>query len=389
MTSSSRKLKIVYTVPMFSQECEGSYGRFHDVIHTLQQMDDPLWEYTIVPLRRYYGKPSPNVLFQNGNKPFRLVNYLRNVARASREADIVHIVQGDFPYSLLMPLMVSNRAPLVVGPNVTVGVDVERTAKLSRKLTNPGTKLQYRLKVARPYRNKWVFNRYSPISLFYKRFVTFIGYRHDVIHYGGVKSKKVVVLPSGVRTDIFNPEGERVTRDTPLLVLYIGDGRRTYEKGADIFLKGLQYLKQKEFPFRALIIGRETPELEQLIRHSGLIDQVEPIGFVPRAALAPFYRGADVHVCSSRYETDGNTAMESISCGTPVIRTERVGLTGLSKMLEFEVGNTQQLGERLVEVYQNKEYYKKLALEEQGQWDIKFVIQKFYEVYQEVLREKI
>jgi hypothetical protein len=67
MASFSRKLRVLYLIPAFSQKCKGTYARFHDVIHTLQKMDDPPWGYTIVPMRRYYREPSPHVLFQDGS----------------------------------------------------------------------------------------------------------------------------------------------------------------------------------------------------------------------------------------------------------------------------------------------------------------------------------
>lgn len=104
---------------MFSQECVGNYARFHDVIHTLQRMDDPPWDYTVVPLRRYYGEPSHHVLFQNGSAPLRLINYLHNLAYASREADVVHVVQGDLISSLPPLVLVPPDKQLVAGPNVT------------------------------------------------------------------------------------------------------------------------------------------------------------------------------------------------------------------------------------------------------------------------------
>lgn len=363
------------------------YARFHDVIHTLQRMDDPPWEYTIVPLRRYYGKPSPNVLFQNGSAVFRLMNYLRNVSRASREADIVHVVQGDFPYSLLVPLVVKRGIPLVAGPNVTSGADLEHTARVSRRFRNRRKEAVHRLRLAKPYQNRLVFDRRSPASCFYKRVFVFVGYRPFAVAAGGMAEKKIEVLPSGVRTDIFSPVGERVTRKTEYLILYVGDGRRVYLKGYDVFLKALEYMKRKNVSFHAIEIGKRTPKSEQVRRKFSLERDIETAGFIARGSLSPFYRGADVFVCSSRHETDGTTSTEALACGTPVIRTERIGLTGISKLLAFEMGNAKQLCERLIEVHRNKEQYTTLARQESSQWDIEFVIRKLHKTYREVLSE--
>ncbi len=121
----SRKLKIVYAIPLYSQHSIGMYARFHDIIHTLQKMADPLWNFTIVPIRRYMGDPSPQVLFRDGRSLYRLVNHLQNIAKASRQADIVHIVEGQFPYSLFIQMLIPGHIPLVAGPNVALGINSE------------------------------------------------------------------------------------------------------------------------------------------------------------------------------------------------------------------------------------------------------------------------
>ena len=42
-------------------------------------------------------------------------------------------------------------------------------------------------------------------------------------------------------------------------------------------------------------------------------------GFVTHSALARYYRAADVHASASLMETLGNTVLESVACGTPVL----------------------------------------------------------------------
>ncbi|MGC9357703.1 MAG: glycosyltransferase family 4 protein, partial [Anaerolineae bacterium] len=319
-------MKVAYTIPMFSQECTGMYARFHDVIHTLQAMDDPPWDYVIVPLRRYYGKPSPKVLFQPGRASARFLNYLQNVARASREADIVHIIQGDFPYSMLVPFIIRKPKPIVAGPNVIrVGINPEWIIHKQGEFDSRYQEILVRLGLSIHSWNRLVFHRKSPFSAYFERILVFKGYYPLGLELGGMEQRKLEVLPSGVRTDIFQPAGEKIDFPSDFSILYVGDARRLYLKGFDIFVAAMSGLRDKGVPFRAYVLGRTNTETEKLIEDHGLSEQVELLGTVPRARLGAYYRGADVYVCPSRYEADSTTATESLACGTPVIGTDIPG----------------------------------------------------------------
>jgi glycosyltransferase involved in cell wall biosynthesis len=380
MAKSSRRLKIVYTIPVFSQECEGIYARFHDVIHTLQKMHDPPWEYTIVPMRRYYGGPSSRVLFQDGRASFRLMNYLRNVGLASRKADVVHVVEGQFPYSLLVPFVVKSGVPLVAGPNVALGIDRDLRVQYWGEFRSRHHELSFRLSSIYS-QNKLVFHRCSPISWRYKRVFMFKGYASLAVQVGGVAEEKLVCMPTGVRTDIFRPTGESMAFPTDFAILYSGDARRMHIKGFDVFLASLKHLKERGVQFQAYILGKTDPESERLVREHGLADEVNVTGFVPRARMASYYRGADAYVCSSRYEADSTTAVEALACGTPVVGTD---VPGIEKTLSFKMEDGEDLAEKLIDVYENKDSYKSQLRGQSNQWDIRTVIEKWQEVYHRV-----
>jgi glycosyltransferase involved in cell wall biosynthesis len=341
-------------------------------------MDDPAWEYMIVPLRRYYGKPSPNVLFQNGGAPFRLTNFLRNVIKASRDAQIVHVVQGDFPYSLLVPLIVKGDVPIVAGPNVIrVGTDPEWVIHTQGGFKSRRQELAIRFGFSIHFWNRLAFHHKSPFCRFERIFV-FRGYRSLGIRLGGMDEQRLEILPSGVRMDIFQPIGERISYPTDFAILYVGDARRMYLKGFDIFLASLKGLKERGIQFRGYVLGSTDARTEQMAREHGLDGRIELIGTVPRARLAPYYRGADVYVCPSRHEADSTTAAEALACGTPVIGTD---IPGINKTLSFQLGNGRDLTEKLIEVYENKRSYKLQVQRQSSKWSIENVIEKFKEIY--------
>jgi glycosyltransferase involved in cell wall biosynthesis len=381
----SRKIKVVYTIPMFSQECTGMYARFHDVIHTLQRMDDPPWDYTIVPLRRYYGKPSPNIMFQDGNAVFRLINYLRNTRVASHEADIIHIVQGDFPYSLLVPLVTKKNVPIVAGPNVIrVGISPERVTHIRGGFKNRFQEILVRLGLSIHQWNRLVFHRKSPFSAYFKRILVFKGYYSLGLRLGSMDQRKLEIIPSGVRTDIFSPSGKRIKFPSNFNILYVGDARRLYLKGFDIFLMALSELRKREVKFGAYVLGRTNDKIEKMIEDSGLGKYVELIGTIPRAHLGMYYRGADVYVCPSRYEADSTTATEALTCGTPVIGTN---IPGIPKTLAFKLGDAKDLTRKLIEIYKDGSTYKRKAQQAAHAWSIKAVIKKMDIIYHTLIEQ--
>jgi len=380
--SAVKPIHVLYTVPFFSQECEGTYARFHDVIHTLQRMDEPPWRFSIVPLMRYRGPAADNVYFTPGQPLVKLVRYLRHIARLSHHADIVHVVEGHFPFSLLTTLVVRPGAPMVVGPNLTVGTTPELIARYL-DVSNQSVG-RWRLKPAfwRHSSNKIVFHRRSPLVKRFARLLVFKGYRDVGITLGGMDADRLVAIPSGVRSDLFCPQGDRVDLDAAFSILYVGDARRASLKGFDVLLLAAQQLVRDGLDFRIFIVGKESPEATAMIQQYAVADHVVQVGFVPRGRLAPYYRSADVTVCPSRYEMDVTTAIESLACGTPVVGSD---LPGINRTLGFRPGDANDLARRLRHLHEHRHTYRQQVLAETDRWDIRHVIACFQQVYEEVL----
>ncbi|MCP4422155.1 MAG: glycosyltransferase family 4 protein [Chloroflexi bacterium] len=377
------KLKIVYAIPLYSQQSIGMYARFHDIIHTLQRMPDPPWNFTIVPFRRYMGEPSPQVLFQDGRSLYRLINHLRNIAKASRQADIVHIVEGQFPYSLFIQAIIPWHIPLVAGPNVALGINCELRQKYWGDLAKAYQKKIFSLGWNLYGRNKIVFHRTSPFSKRYKRVFMFKGYADFAVENGRLAANKMVTMLPGVRTDIFFPLGRRVQLSGSFTILYAGDACRKYIKDFDIFCAALRQLKQAGAPFHAYILGNDSKDANSLLAQHNIADRVTIVGKIERPDMPAWYRGVDVYVCSSRYEADCTTAVESLACGTPVIGT---AVPGIEKTLSFPLNDAQALAQQLIHFYQNQAQYKSELRQNPQQWHIKRLIDQWHHVYQTICK---
>jgi glycosyltransferase involved in cell wall biosynthesis len=99
-------------------------------------------------------------------------------------------------------------------------------------------------------------------------------------------------------------------------------------KGIRFLIEAAAQLKPS-FPDLQLVLagdGFERPELVRLADRLGIGGQVTFLGWVPNAALPPYYRAAAVSVIPSLEEGFGIPAAEAMGCETPVVATDAGGL---------------------------------------------------------------
>jgi D-inositol-3-phosphate glycosyltransferase len=146
----------------------------------------------------------------------------------------------------------------------------------------------------------------------------------------GVPRQAISVVPSGVETDQFHPEGpvgEPVVgsgQGAPRARL-IAVSRLRPDCGLDTVLTALARVPEAELvvaggPTEAEL-GRD-PEylrLAELARRAGVAGRVRFLGGVPRADLPALLRSADLMVHLPAYEPCGLSVLEAMACGLPVV----------------------------------------------------------------------
>jgi glycosyltransferase involved in cell wall biosynthesis len=139
----------------------------------------------------------------------------------------------------------------------------------------------------------------------------------------GVPRRSIRVVPCGVDTDEFSPEGpvaDRATRPRLVTVADLSEHDalatllRAMSKvpGADLVVAG--------GPARASL-GDDLGfrRLSKLADSLGITGQVTFAGQVGRAGLPSLLRSADLAVSLSEYDPAGTLAVQAMACGTPVI----------------------------------------------------------------------
>ena len=145
-------------------------------------------------------------------------------------------------------------------------------------------------------------------------------------------------------------------------------------------------------PSQLIIAGawdEQYPECKQRVRDIGLTDRVRFLGFIPDEDLPALYSGAMLFLFPSLYEGFGLPVLEAMSCGAPVVCSNRSSLPEIvgSAALTFDpldvVGMAEKIGEALHDGALRKEMVEK-GLRQAAQFSWERTAQDTLRVYREV-----
>lgn len=160
----------------------------------------------------------------------------------------------------------------------------------------------------------------------------------------------VAVVPNGIDTSRFTPEGPRsdlLGQGDPA-VLFVG--RLVEGKRARDAVAAVEQLREI-YPDTHLYLCGDGPRRPVLEARAG--DWVTFLGERPYAEMPDIYRAADVLVLPSRAEGTPRTVLEALACDTPV------ACSGLPHLRDafgdaaryFDVGDVESIRARLVDLY--------------------------------------
>jgi D-inositol-3-phosphate glycosyltransferase len=144
----------------------------------------------------------------------------------------------------------------------------------------------------------------------------------------GVPRSRMVMIPSGVNTELFRPDGPAEPRSPRSRVVTVG--RLVERKGFEDVIRAMTLV-----PGAELVVVGGTPDhrdpyadrLRELAAGVGVGDRVRLVGAVPARDMPRWYRSADVLAAAPWYEPFGLTPLEAMACGVPVVATAVGGLT--------------------------------------------------------------
>jgi glycosyltransferase involved in cell wall biosynthesis len=147
----------------------------------------------------------------------------------------------------------------------------------------------------------------------------------------GVSSGQISVVPCGVDTSVFTPEGPAARRNGRPRLLALG--RLVERKGVATVIAALARLPGVELvvaggpDHRDLDTSADYRLLRDAARLHGVAGRVIFTGGVARAEVPALIRSADIVVCAPWYEPFGIVPLEAMACGIPVVASAVGGLT--------------------------------------------------------------
>ena len=152
----------------------------------------------------------------------------------------------------------------------------------------------------------------------------------ELVNQYGVFPERIGVVPCGVNPGLFKPVNRDEARketglDNGKIILYVG--RIDPLKGIANLIKAFSYLDNNHDIKLAVIGGgesshEETAHLKTLARELGVENRILFTGTVKQNRMPFYYCAADVCVIPSFYESFGLVALESLSCGTPIVAND-------------------------------------------------------------------
>ena len=144
----------------------------------------------------------------------------------------------------------------------------------------------------------------------------------------------IEVVPNGVDLQKFKSQNAKVKSSSQNSKVIITTSRLVYKNGIDILIKAVAELKKFQvtsYKLQVLGSGHEDQNLKKLAQNLGLSKEVVFLGHVEPDKVPEYLARADVFVRPSRSEGLGNSFLEAMAAGLPVIGTPVGGVPDFIK----------------------------------------------------------
>lgn len=147
----------------------------------------------------------------------------------------------------------------------------------------------------------------------------------------GVPRAQLTVVPSGVDSERFTPEGPAAARDAERPRI-LSVGQLVERKGFGDVIEAMRFVPGAEY----VVVGGPSPaqlaadpqatRLRALAEQFKVADRVRLVGRVPGGEMPRWYRSADLLVATPWQEHFQLAPLEAMACGVPVIGTAVGGI---------------------------------------------------------------
>ena len=185
----------------------------------------------------------------------------------------------------------------------------------------------------------------------------------DISNEFSVNKDFIDVVHNGIDTETFKPNNDKKRIKNRIITT----------ASADVPLKGLKYLIKalpkiiSLYPDTELVVigkAKNNGETMKLIKKLNLLPHIHFKSNLKEEDIVDLYASAELAVIPSLYEGFGFGAGEAMSCGVPLISTLSGGLEDIVKgsCYEIEPGSSVQIENAVIDLFDNEEEMKRVAL---------------------------
>jgi glycosyltransferase involved in cell wall biosynthesis len=188
-----------------------------------------------------------------------------------------------------------------------------------------------------------------------------------IIEKLGVKSKKIISIPSGVEEELYqNPDRNLIrekygVKDSEILLLLIS--RLTAEKNVEFLFRSAMRILKNNLSTKFLVVGEGnlSNKLKKMVALDSLSGRVLFHGLVDKKEIKNFYAAGDIFIFASKSETQGMILSEAMYAGLPVVGVDAPGTRDLveNEVSGLLVGEDEEdFSEAVVRLIQNADLRK-------------------------------
>ena len=215
----------------------------------------------------------------------------------------------------------------------------------------------------------------------------------------GIEKNKIEIIPNGINVADYQAlpdKGAFLQKNnfSPNEKIILSLGRLNKIKGIDLLLKAFAKVVNEISNVTLVIAGPDDgdlPRLKNLVMELKINEKVFFVGPLYGNDKLEAYCDATVFVLSSIYEVFGNTVIESLACGTPVIATSGCHIADVVSHAGIVVDyDADQLKDAILSLVKDENLAKNLGKKGRDlvfkQFDQDIIIDKVIQIYQECIR---
>lgn len=177
-------------------------------------------------------------------------------------------------------------------------------------------------------------------------------------------AKNAEVVPNGVDLGKFKVKSEKLKINDGEKVILVTTSRLVKKNAVDDIIRSLKFLPDNVV-FRSVGSGEDEISLKNLVGELGLGNRVEFIPYADHDKVSELLRSSHIFIRPSLSEGLGNSFLEAMALGLPIIGTDVGGIPDFLKDgktgLFCEVRNPKSISEKVMMLVKDKDLYQRIS----------------------------